>query len=172
MFKNVRWQDVNHLNQTQLKVAERLWLLDSRSLTQRLIEASHGEFRVKCLRQSWRVPENNEAMLLGLKPRQKAWIREVYLYCYDEPWVYARSVIPPKSLQGELGFLRKLKNAALGALLFKDPHLQRGSFQVDLIEDSGHIIYGRRSLFKLYGQPLLVAEYFLPACKLSEIEVR
>lgn len=170
------WKTYTKLNQGQLPESVRYWLLDRGSLTARLIAASKGDFQVKVLEQSWRTPFLNESRLLGIKPRQKALIREVVLLCHGQPWVYARSVIPHKSLQGRLGFLRKLKDSALGALLFKDPNLQRSHFQINritlpqepipCIEPS--TVYGRRSLFHLYGKPLLVAEVFLPASQLDK----
>jgi chorismate--pyruvate lyase len=168
MNSSLHWQDVQALSQQQLPAHVRQWLLDSGSLTQRLKVASAGNFHVKCLSQGWQVPTIDEARLLGLQSRQCAWVREVELYCYDQPWVYARSVIPPRSLAGRLGFLRKLQNSALGSLLFKDPFLQRSHFAVSLLQRQGQTIFGRRSLFHLYHQPLLVAEFFLPACKLAD----
>lgn len=177
MLTLIHWQDFRRLNHQQLPYSVRPWLLDRRSLTARLLEASHGDFRVERISQGWQVPAHDEALLLKLKPRQKALVREVLLYCHNEPWVYARSVIPPTSLAGSLRFLRKLKNSALGSLLFKDPNLQRSPFEVAAVQLPNHSIpiysdgqvFGRRSLFHLYQQPLLVAEIFLPACKLNAI---
>lgn len=168
MFKTARWRDVKKVDQTQIPVSVKAWLLDQGSLTQRLIAASNGHFRVECLHQGFVVPLLNEAQLLGLKPRQKAWIREVCLYCYDEPWVYARSIVPVSSLLGRLRFLRQLKNTALGSLLFKDPFLQRSHFEVSIIGEASQKVFARRSLFLFYQQPLLVAEFFLPSCRLVE----
>ena len=175
-MKSNRWKTYTKLNQDQLPESVRHWLLDRGSLTARLIAASNGDFKVQVLEQSWRTPFLNESQLLGIKPRQKALIREVILLCHGQPWVYARSIIPHQSLQGRLGFLRKLKDSALGALLFKDPHLQRSHFQINRISlpqaaipcSDNTTVYGRRSLFHLYGRPLLVAEVFLPACKLHK----
>ena len=173
-MKSDTWKVYTQLNQLDLPAHVRQWLLDEGSLTTRLIQASKGDFQVQVLEQSWRTPFLNEAKLLGLKSRQKALIREVLLICEGTPWVYARSVIPYQSLHGRLRFLRKLQNSALGALLFKDPNLQRSHFQVDKISlpqapipaTSATTVYGRRSLFHLYNKPLLVAEVFLPNCKL------
>lgn len=176
MFTAIDWQDVHKLNQRQLPAPVRSWLLDKGSLTERLIAASSGNFRVERISQGWQVPTSDEAALLHLKPRQVALVREVYLYCYGEPWIYARSVMPKTSLDGQLGFLRKLKNSALGGLLFKDPFLQRSAFEVAVIElpcdtipfVGNEKVFGRRSLFHLKRQPLLVAEIFLPPCQLID----
>ena len=176
MKQKICWRNMRQLTRQQLPDTVRPWLLDRGSLTARLIKASHGNFRVQLLEQSWRVPTDDEAALLNMKQRQKALVREVLLICNDEPWVYARSVIPFSSLQGPLRFLRKLQNSALGALLFKDPFLVRSHFEVADITLPNNLIpvensantFGRRSLFYLQNQPLLVAEIFLPACQLSQ----
>lgn len=169
------WKEYTQLNRQQLPNPVRQWLLDRGSLTARLMDASQGNFEVKVLEQSWRRPHLSEAQLLGTSPNQTALIREVLLICNGQPWVYARSVIPHKSLKGRLGFMRKLKNSALGALLFKDPHLQRSHFQITKIQlpqsripvTQADTVFGRRSLFHVYSQPLLVAEVFLPHCQLK-----
>lgn len=162
----------------QLPASSKPWLLEKGSLTAKLIAESDGHFSVQRISQSWQVPHADERRALNLAPREKALIREVYLLCHGEPWVYARSVMPLQSLNGELRFLKKLHNTSLGSLLFKDPHLERGPFEIAKVKlphpsipvscQSG--ILARRSVFKLYRQPLLVAEYFLPACPLYHSE--
>ncbi|MCK5880809.1 MAG: chorismate lyase [Sinobacterium sp.] len=159
----------------QLPSYAKHWLLDKGSLTTRLIQASKESFEVKVVFQGIAKPLFDEARALAIKPSSRCLIREVQLCVDGETWVYARSVVPLRSISGKLGFLKKLQNSALGALLFKDPYLTRSCFEIF----SGHLsstsqhshshseaAYSRRSIFKLKGQPLLVAETFLPACKL------
>ncbi len=160
---------------SQLPPLAKRWLLDAGSLTQRLIQASKTSFEVKVVFQGIAKPQLNESRALGIKPSAHCLIREVKLCVDGSDWVYARSVIPLGSLAGELGFLKKLQNSALGALLFKDPSLKRSHFEIF----AGHLnsistnnaialgnVYSRRSIFLLKGQPLLVAETFLPDCQL------
>jgi chorismate--pyruvate lyase len=151
----------------------RAWLMDQGSLTQRLIDASRGDFRVRKLSQSWQRPTHSEAQCLGLPPRQLAMVREVELVCHGKPWVYARSVFPQSTLTGRLRCLKKLDSRPLGALLFSDPTMQRTHFEIAALSNaklenyftaSGcHYAWGRRSLFFLDEKPILVAEVFLPA---------
>ncbi|CAA0081813.1 Chorismate pyruvate-lyase [BD1-7 clade bacterium] len=180
MFNSLGWYDQRQFSLQQLPASVRPWLLDTSSLTARLVAASHGNFRVQVLRQSWRLPTQNEAQALGIPPRQHALIREVLLLCHDTPWVYARSVIPAASFTGRLRFLRRLQDSALGALLFKAPNLSRSRFDIAVIRKhnqpsalhrvtNGATVYGRRSLFHIYGKQLLVAEIFLPACELGQL---
>lgn len=156
----------------QLPAAAKPWLLEKGSLTARLVEYSQGQFAVQRIEQHWAVPMPDETKALGLRHREKALIREVYLLCHGEALVYARSVMPLHSLHGPLRFLKKLQNTSLGSLLFKDPHLSRGEFEICQIAlphraipaQGTQSIYGRRSVFRLYRQPILVSEFFLPAC--------
>lgn len=168
------WFNHQQLNHQQLPAHVRDWLLDSGSLTARLIVASNDRFSVKVLSQCWARPSIDEARMLAMKAGQVALIRETALLSGDETWVYARSVLPLNSLQGRLRHLRSLKNSSLGALLFKDPFMHRSPFQVVLMSpdklpaipntsiDKDLALWGRRSCFYLDNKPLLVSEIFLP----------
>lgn len=149
----------------------RPWLFDQGSLTARLVARSGGDFCVQVLAQRWALPTAAERRALGLGLRQRALIREVLLRGRGQPWVYARSVLPPALLRGRYRFLTHLGGRPLGALLFRDPRLRRGPIAVakcpvpplpELRGSTGLGAWQRRSLFYLGGRPLLVAEMFLP----------
>jgi len=149
------------------------WLGDSGSLTARLIVQSEGDFNVQVVRQIIGRPALNERHVLQMKQPALALIREVILFGRNEPWVFARSILPLASLTGSLRHLRKQDNRPLGAFLFSQPHLQRSAIAVarisrdhayiprDLADDQ--LLWGRRSVFHLQQKPLLVSEVFLPA---------
>lgn len=63
------------------------WLFDQGSLTRRILLHCQKEFRVEVLSQDWQRPMLNEAMRLGVHAEHYALIREVLLYCGDQPWV-------------------------------------------------------------------------------------
>ncbi|WP_226703399.1 chorismate--pyruvate lyase family protein [Microbulbifer elongatus] len=149
------------------------WLLHPGSLTAALKHLSNGEFSVQILSQGWQQPHLEERRALNLKERTRALVREVLLYGSDEnPWVYARSVLPERTLAGKSRYLRTLDNRPLGELLFSQPDIRRGPIvlnrlernprcrqtELDAIEPSA---WGRRSTFWLHDKPLLVAETFL-----------
>ena len=141
------------------------WLSDTGSLTARLLELSQGDLKVRVLQQSLEVPAFSERQLLGIGDRKRALVREVILFGANQPWVYARSIVPLTTLTGRLRKLRRLTNQPLGELLFKDPTMRREPVQVACFEPASNInlpIWGRRSVFKLDNKPLLVAEVFLP----------
>lgn len=166
------WLEANQYTQYQLEGNSRYWLLDEGSLTSRLIQASNNNFRVQCLRQSWQIPLPSEQRLLDLKSRQRAVVREVLLICKEQPWVFARSIIPAATLTGPLRRLHYLQNNSLGALLFSAASMKRAPFQLaKMTGDCSYLpteihqsqdLWGRRSRFLLYDKPLIVSEVFLP----------
>ncbi|MDP2228116.1 MAG: chorismate lyase [Moraxellaceae bacterium] len=139
------------------------WLLETGSLTTRLIGIAQGDFRVRVLAQYWGRPAPEEVRRLGLHPGRYALIREVELLGRGEPWVRARSVLPVGSLTGAGRRLRRLGNRSLGHLLFRDPTLRRGPIEITRLQQPEGPVFARRSHLVYHGQPLLVAECFLPA---------
>jgi chorismate--pyruvate lyase len=149
------------------------WLLDDGSLTAKLRRRSSGQLRVQVLRQHWGQPTLSERRALKLG-RGQALIREVLLLGPgDTPWVYARSVFPAASLTGRLRHLRQLASRPLGGFLFSHRQLQRSPMQIALLPPRERLLpawvqrdamlWGRRSVFYLFGKSLLVSEVFLPA---------
>jgi len=152
------------------------WLLDTASLTLRLQRLCPGKFQVRVLSQAWGIPRVDEARVLKMKPGRLAIIRQVHLLCDGQPRVYARTVIPVTSLRGKLKRLAHLGTRPLGGLLFADPDMQRGGVELARISRGQSLyqaatrhlrqrpaaIWGRRSVFRLSGRPLLVSEVFLP----------
>lgn len=153
------------------------WLLDPTSLTSRLQQSCMGEFRVEPVSQCWQRPMLNEAQALGMRPHERCFVREVRLLCDDQPWVYARTVIPVRTLTGPRRRLSRLGKKPLGAMLFADPSMYRSGIEIAPLVSGQPLfmrataglssppprIWGRRSAFFLNHKPLLVSEIFLPA---------
>ncbi len=152
------------------------WLLDTASLTQRLMDACGNEVRVQVLNQAWDRPRPDEARVLGMRAQGHALVRQVQLLCGGQPWVYARTLLPRATLTGPERRLAHLKSRSLGAVLFADPTMQRGRTEIVRLRPTDDLyalaaqplaappaeIWGRRTLFRLRGKPLLVSEFFLP----------
>ncbi len=173
--KEPNWQNQRRFTSAQLSSALKASLVDSGSLTARLVAVSEC-FEVMVLRQVWGFPRLSERRLLQLDGHRYALIREVKLVCDGQPMVFARSVMPASSLSGELRHLRRFGNRSLGSLLYADPNLHRSDFELACAAASlfrvpasvftGNApLWGRRSRFLLKNQPLLVSEIFLPGFK-------
>jgi chorismate--pyruvate lyase len=174
-----RWTPARRLPARALGATERAWLLDEGSLTARLVRASGGRFAVRLLSRRWQRPLPSERRALGLHAGGHALVREVLLECDGVPWVFARSVMPATSLRAELRHLRRFGARSLGALLFSDPRITRGPFELARVApahgllpatlDVGCAVWARRRCFALRGRALLVQEMFLPASGIGSL---
>jgi chorismate--pyruvate lyase len=170
------WQNRECLRRSFVPSNLRTWLFHDASLTARLVAGCTEKFRVEVLRQRYARVQRNEERLLNIPHRQHALLREVYLYCGNVRVVYARSIIPLKTLTGRQRQLAHLGDRPLGGFLFSCPSMERGSVQLaqiaagspvynramDTAQQSTEALWGRRSLFRLDNKPLIVAEIFLP----------
>jgi len=168
------WRQSTYAGVNPMPAFWRDWLMDPGSLTQRLVDASDGQFKVEVLSQSLQRPSLSERRALSLPEHRLALVREVILMGRGAPWVFARSVIPLPTLTGRLRRLRRLDSRPLGALLFSDPTMTREALQWACIAPNGQPlaaqlenivkpVWGRRSVFKLSAKPMLVCEVFLPS---------
>ncbi len=172
-----RWRGHRRWLRQQVPDVLRTWLLDKGSLTDRLKRSCPGKFSVRVLDEAWQRPQLDEARVLNMPVTALAWVRQVQLLCDGVPRVFARTIVPVTTLSGAQRRLAYLGNRPLGAYLFADPGMQRSPVQLAritrgsrLFEDAVQgltrkppVIWGRRSVFRVGGKPLLVSEIFLPA---------
>lgn len=126
---------------------------------------------IKVIKQGWIKPHQNEAMVLGIKNRQYAWVREVEIYVKEQKWMLARSVMPRDTFKLQ-SHPNLTGNAPIGAALFSDPRVSRSSFELAQLYGcypglsaslfSPQTVWGRRSIFFINHAPLLLSEAFLP----------
>ena len=138
------------------------WLFDSGSLTARLKTLSEGKFAVEVVDESWLIfPDLRFRSRFGpVAPEHRFWSRRVVLLGNGVPWVFANTLIPTHSLDGDLEQIIRLGTKPLGEYLFSQPELSRSEIEVKEIAEGS---WGRRSWFFLNAKPVLVAEYFLPS---------
>ncbi len=159
-----RWTSAYKKYSPLLSSLNKSWLLDSGSLTRRLIKQSTQDFRVRVVSEGVARMFQHEKDVLK-SPVGCAWIREVELIVDGQVWVFARSVVPLSTLNGQDLQLRYLGNKPLGHLLFSSPRYKRSQFQIGKIAlENTQSIWGRRSIFSCNGQQknLLVSETFMP----------
>jgi len=150
------------------------WLLDKNSLTARLKQHSK-KFRVELLGQHIELCQESEAHRY-IVAGEKVLVREVLLYCDDQPQVFARSLLPLSSLTGAEQQLANLGTQSLGQIIFSNPSLIRKDIEVSIFNEESAVaelakslnmdvrypLWGRRSIFMLEKKPFMVAEVFLP----------
>jgi chorismate--pyruvate lyase len=97
-------------------------------------------------------------------------VREVILRGKNQPWVFARSIIPLSLCQSDFA---NLGDKPLGQLIFNDKRFTRSPFQLAHLPQpapwlaklgfscAGQL-WGRRSVFCFEEMKMMVAEVFLP----------
>jgi len=170
----LEWQPASALSDLPIQLGE--WILHAGSFMKKLRQHGVEHPRVQLLRQGWQFPALNEKRALGMTMRMYALIREVLIYSQGKNWMYARTVFPRQTLTGKQLCLARLKNHSLGSVLFKDPTMQRSSFEVACLSQNMLLhqfvsqqikiktepLWARRSQFFLHNKPLLLTEIFLP----------
>ncbi len=165
---DVKWFSAHHKLVGNAQLAD--WLIDTGSLTERL-QSCTSEFSLTCLGQGNIALEHSELTFLGNAASQDTYdVREVVLNGGDQPWVYARSVLPQRLINAELA---NLGTQPLGKRLFNDARFVRSDFELCTIAPTSSLyqriaangqytLWGRRSRFYIDDMVLIVAEVFLP----------
>ena len=145
----------------QLPLGWQSWLEEEGSLTLRLKHQAKQSFSVNLLLEEPPLPCHNELDLLGIS-HQECWVRQVYLEVDNQPWVFARSIMPLANLSPTARQLIQVGNQPLGHLLFANPQVKRGPLvfcqpnQLNLPS-----LWGRASCFSSPTGKILVTEHFL-----------
>lgn len=159
------WSTRLHVAPSRLSSFWRSWLFDQGSLTTRLVELNQGEFSVEVSYEGYTRPTAAECKELRLSSSARIWSREVVLKLGSCPVVYARTVVPQRSLKGPARQLRFLGNQSLGTFLFAQPSLRRSPLKVSRCQSERSasqldVKWCRRSVFHIFGRPLMVSEAF------------
>jgi chorismate lyase len=173
---HARW--FAHVNGVNPSREMRGWLVDTASLTMKLVACS-DRFRVQRLSQQSEVCLADEFAEVALPCRRRVQAREVLLLCDGRPTVYAHTIVPLNATTSDWPFFGTLGERSLGSTLFGDPRVTRGSLQFARLRarhplarracaaigaDQTELpIFARRCLYQRRHGVLLVTELFLPA---------
>jgi len=173
---NIRWHSINNRKLHSITKPLRACLQETGSLTQHLAKFCKDDLQLRLKNQSWQRPLQDETKILKLRMGEYALVREIYFKCNKIPWVYARSIIPTRTLRGAQRRLAHWGDRSLGSYLFSEHTIFRGKIDIatipqknrlfklaiDNLNDENKILWGRRSIFYIKNKPLLVVEIFLP----------
>lgn len=162
-----------------LPAAQRHWLFRPGALTAGLRQVGHVRLRV--LAEYADGAPLDEAQAMGIAPGSPVWIREVLMSVNGVDSVPARSLTPLRASHGAWQGMRRLLTRPLADMLYHDSTVIRSPFACRRLaspvpfhasahgvlpaerrDQDGSRIWARRSVFWRQGQPLLVAECFLP----------
>gem|GEM_PF-267582 len=152
------------------------WLLRPGALTDGL--RSVGRLHLRVLREARVSASADEAVALGERVGAPLWVREVLMTIDGTAVVAARSLARLAATHGVWQGMRRLRTRPLADMLYHDRRIIRSRFAVARLQrplafyatlrrikpdcDSSGRLLARRSVFWRDGQPLLVAECFLP----------
>ncbi|OGT31753.1 MAG: hypothetical protein A3E87_02095 [Gammaproteobacteria bacterium RIFCSPHIGHO2_12_FULL_35_23] len=169
----MNWQST--LSSTHISEPLREWLTNKGSLTKRLQEVDAEHFSINLLSEAWKPIEQEEQSLLKVTQDELVKIRQVYLCCFNQPWVFGKTLISEKLANNPELNLNKLGNNSIGSLLFAKKAV-RSEFEFCLLSAKDILyqqaimnltvkcenLWTRRSVFTLYNQSILIYEVFLP----------
>ncbi|ARP82143.1 chorismate--pyruvate lyase [Bordetella genomosp. 8] len=160
---------------------QKFWLFRPGALTAGLRQL--GEFRLRVLAEYAQAAPADEALAMRLRPGAMVWVREVLMSVDGIDAVAARSLTPLEASRGIWQGMRRLRTRPLADMLYHDRTVRRTAFECRrlapgvpfyataraVVAETGSReasreprILARRSVFWRHGQPLLVAEGFMP----------
>ncbi len=150
------------------------WVYEPGSLTQRLRNCYGPGVAVRVLFQQWQSPFLTESQRLHLPCHRYSLIREVLLHIDNKPLILARTVLPQATINIAKRKLSNLGTRPLGEVIFSYPNLVRLETDICCIAEkiwtpqlkrqvaiTGKTC-GRRTVYAIDGQPMLVSEFFMP----------
>ncbi|EIC29470.1 MULTISPECIES: chorismate--pyruvate lyase family protein [Methylomicrobium] len=150
------------------------WIYEAGSLTRRLRSYYGSAVKVEVVYQRWLTPFLSERKLLGQAEHRYCMTREVMLHANGMPLILARTIMPKQTIRSAHRNLSRLGSRPLGEVIFSYPDIERLDLQVTALSPSawspkavelGAIrtpVWGRRTVYAIMHQPLLVNEFFMP----------
>lgn len=151
------------------------WLNETGSLTKRLRSVYGKNLAVQLLFHQWKPAFAEECQRLKIPHHRYQLIREVLLHIEGTPLVLARTVLPEQTIRIAHRNLSHLGTRPLGEVIFAYPDLELRQRYFSQAAPNGwssavqhqfqieQTVWGRRTLYAIHNQPLLVSEFFLPA---------
>lgn len=168
------WKTQIRGNDSQPAAELRPWLDETGSLTKRLRGVYGDQLAVRLLYHYWKPAFAEECQQLKVAHHRYQLVREVLLHIDDTPLVLARTILPQPTIRIAHRNLSHLGTRPLGEVIFAYPDLElrqryfshatpniwstavQSEFPVE------QTVWGRRTLYAIHNQPLLVSEFFLP----------
>lgn len=150
------------------------WVYEQGSLTKRLRNFYAQSLTVEILFHRWRPAFLSECSLLKLPHQQYNLTREVLLHAHGKPLILARTILPEKTIKIAKRNLSHLGTRPLGEVIFAYPKLERLELNISCIKQNQWTqeickkvaikdkIWGRRTVYSIHTQQLLVSEFFMP----------
>jgi chorismate--pyruvate lyase len=145
--------------ESQIKNDEiKSWLQEVGPITKRI--KSNKEFKLELIQDELDIVKASEREFLKTNSNDIR-VREVILYANQDPFVFARTIIPTSTIQKGLSDLGKIGNKPLGDILFEKEIFSKEIVLCSSFKRKNKIFWGRISKYTVKGYPFSVMEVFL-----------
>lgn len=171
---------VNEVPQLCIKPTKEIadWLTKPFILSQALRRVCQT-LTVNVISQEFAVAFEDEYEILDIDKKELPLVRKVFLEGDNHPLTYGRVIVAPITYRHHFSQFDMLGESPIGeSMLYHNPDVTRGPFEFIALDENTLLfqeaalkyptaiqapLYGRRSVFWMKQDPLLVTELFLPA---------
>ena len=151
--------------ESELGPVEARELLLPGSLTARVRQLAGSSFQLVVREECWR-----QLQLHSLRSGfwqgadfDRFWSRKIALRGQGQDWILGHMLLPEQSAVGAFAVLRELQDKPLGEFLFVQPDITWSDFELGRLQRNFDPCRGRRRLFFLHAESIMVSEYFTHA---------
>ena len=134
------------------------WLIEKGPITKRI--KSEESFKLNLIKDEISAVDDSEKKFLE-ESSDKIKVREVILMGNNIPRVYAKSLIPIRTIENGFSRLGELGTKPLGDILFEKEIFKKTNVVYAQFQDQDSIFWGRKTKYIVKNMPLSVMEVFL-----------
>ena len=134
------------------------WLIEKGPITKRI--KSEESFKLNLIKDEISAVNDSEKKFLE-ETSDNIKVREVILLGNNIPRVYAKSLIPIRTIENGFSRLGELGTKPLGDILFEKEIFEKTDVVYAQFQDKDSIFWGRKTKYIVKNMPLSVMEVFL-----------
>jgi len=152
------WKNFESIESKISKNEIRSWLLENGPITNRI--KKKGSFKLHLIQDELSFIKQEDKDFIDCTSNDIK-LREVILFCNDEPIVFAQTIIPVETISKGLEQLGNLGNKPLGDILFEKDIFTKDKVVYALFENASSLYWGRKAKYFVKGYKFSVLEIFL-----------
>ena len=152
------WKNFESIESKISKNEIRSWLLENGPITKKI--KKNGSFKLHLIQDELSPIEQEDKDFIDCTSNEIK-LREVILFCNDEPIVFAQTIIPVETISKGLEQLGNLGNKPLGDILFEKDIFTKDKVVYALFENASSLYWGRKAKYFVKGYKFSVLEIFL-----------
>ena len=152
------WKNFESVESKILNNEIRSWLLEKGPITKRI--KKNGTFRLHLIQDKLSFVKQEDKDFIDCTS-DAIKLREVILFCGNEPIVFAQTIIPYETISNGFEKLGNLGNKPLGDILFEKNIFTKDKVVYALFKNESGIYWGRKAKYLVKGFKFSVMEVFL-----------